>query len=188
MDYDGFAYFLAGVAAVPLWLALSRRIGKHRAWCTAMLAACAAFVWVPFIPEGGIAAFFAVCLVTGAALGADLALPPALQADVIDLDTLLTGERRAGLFFALWGMATKLSLAAAVGLALPALAFAGFDPSAPTAPGLWALAVIYAWVPLVIKLCATFIVWRHPITARRHLAIRRRLAARGLAEPPERGA
>ncbi|MBM3538003.1 MAG: MFS transporter [Alphaproteobacteria bacterium] len=181
------AYFLAGVAAVPLWLALSRRIGKHRAWCTAMLAACAAFVWVPFIPEGGIAAFFAVCLVTGAVLGADLALPPALQADVIDLDTLLTGERRAGLFFALWGMATKLSLAAAVGLALPALAFAGFDPNAPTAPGLWALAVIYAWVPLVTKLCATFIVWRHPITARRHLAIRRRLAAKGLAEPPERG-
>jgi len=178
------AYFLSAVVAVPFWLRLSHRIGKHRAWCFAMILAVAAFFWVPFIPAGEIAAFLAVCIVTGAALGADLALPPAMQADVVDVDTLLTGRHRAGLFFALWGMATKLSLAGAVGFALPAVAWLGFDPAAPTEPGQWALAVIYAWVPLVIKICAITLVWRHPITRRRHAAIQRRLASLGIERSP----
>ena len=176
------AYFLCGVLAIPVWLALSRRIGKHRAWCVAMIVACAAFVWVPLIPEGQIVPFLLVCVVTGAALGADLALPPAMQADVVDFDTLRTGQRRAGLFFALWSMATKLALALAVGLAFPVLDILGFDAQGGnTVPVLTALAVIYALVPTVLKLCAVGLVWRHPITQRRHRAIVRRLTVREAA-------
>ncbi len=176
------AYFLCGVLAIPVWLALSRRVGKHRAWCAAMIVACAAFVWVPLIPEGHVLPFLLVCVVTGAALGADLALPPAMQADVVDLDTLWTGQRRAGLFFALWSMATKLALALAVGLAFPVLDVLGFDAQGGnTAAALMALAVIYALVPTVLKLCAVGLVWRHPITQRRHRAIVRRLTVREAA-------
>ncbi|MCG8508798.1 MAG: MFS transporter [Rhodospirillales bacterium] len=174
-----FAYFLCGVLAIPGWLALSRRLGKHRSWCAAMIMACAAFIWVPLIPEGGFLPFLIVCVITGAALGADLALPPAMQADVIDFDTLRTGQARAGLFFALWSMGTKLALAVAVGLAFPALQLLGFDAKgANTADALTALAVIYALVPIVFKLCAVAMVWRHPIDERRHRAIIRRLRAR----------
>ena len=172
-------YFLCGVLAIPLWLALSRQYGKHRAWSFAMVLACAAFVWVPLIPEGGVVAFGIVCAVTGAALGADLALPPAMQADVVDFDTLRTGQRRAGLFFALWSMATKLALALAVGLSFPALDGLGFTAQGGnTAGAVLALAVIYAVIPTVLKLCAVGLVWRHPINQERHRAIARRLAVR----------
>jgi Na+/melibiose symporter-like transporter len=173
------AYFVAGVAAIPGWLALSRRFGKHRVWCWAMIMACLAFVWVPFLEPGQVGAFFVICVVTGMALGADLALPPAMQADVIDLDTLRTGEERAGLFFALWSMSTKLALALAVGIAFPALEALGFvaggDNDRQTI--LW-LAVIYAWVPTVLKLCAIALIWSHPMSAKRHDIVRRRLDAR----------
>lgn len=173
------AYFVAGVVAIPGWLALSRRFGKHRVWCWAMIMACLAFVWVPFLEPGQFAAFFVICVVTGMALGADLALPPAMQADVIDLDTLRTGQERAGLFFALWGMSTKLALALAVGLAFPALDALGFvaggDNDRQTI--LW-LAVIYAWVPTVLKIGAIAMIWSHPMSAKRHDIIRRRLDAR----------
>ena len=169
-------YFLAGLLAIPMWLALSRRFGKHRVWCWAMVVACAAFVWVPLIKEGGFAAFFVVCLVTGMALGADLSLPPSMQADVVDFDTLRTGQRRAGMFFALWSMSTKLALGAAALVAFPALDLLGFDPAAEGATkGLLALAVIYALVPVVFKLCAILTIWHHPITRRRHDVIRKRL-------------
>ena len=40
-------------------------------------------------------------------------LPPAIQADVIDVDTAASGEQRSGLYFATWGLATKLALALA---------------------------------------------------------------------------
>lgn len=173
------AYFISGVAAIPGWLALSRRFGKHRVWCWAMIMACLAFVWVPFLEPGQIAAFFVICVVTGMALGADLALPPAMQADVIDLDTLRTGEERAGLFFALWSMSTKLALALAVGLAFPALDALGFVAGGDNDRQmiLW-LAVIYAWVPTVLKGSAIAMIWNHPMSAKRHDIVRRRLDAR----------
>lgn len=172
-------YFLAAVLAIPLWSKLSAAYGKHRAWCFAMILTCAAFAWVPLLQPGAILAFGVVCVVTGMGLGADLALPPALQADVIDFDTLRHRRHRAGLFFALWSMVTKLALALAVGLTFPTLALLGFDPkaaaNAPTA--LWSLAVIYAWVPVVLKLIAIALVWAFPITATRQRLMRKRLDA-----------
>jgi Na+/melibiose symporter-like transporter len=169
------AYFLAAILAISVWLPLSRRFGKHRVWCWAMAAACIAFAAVPLIPAGGLAAFGAVCVVTGAALGADLVLPPAIQADVVDYDRLRSGRSRAGLQFALWGMSTKLALAVAVGLGLPALEASGFDPVRPDDQGIRALVVIYALFPVVLKMTAMAVVWNFPLTADRHAVIRRRL-------------
>lgn len=167
-------YFLCGIAAIPLWVALSHRFGKHRVWCGAMVLACAAFVWVPVIPIGGVLWFSIVCVVTGMALGADLALPPAIQADVIDLDTLRHGRHRAGVFFALWSMGTKLALAAAVGFAFPTLDFLGFQVGGNNGTHvLMALAVIYSLVPIVLKVGAIAMVWNYPITHRRQRAVRR---------------
>jgi Na+/melibiose symporter-like transporter len=144
-----------------------------------MILACAAFIWVPVLGPGDTAAFFVICLVTGMALGADMALPPAMQADVIDLDTFRTSQERAGLFFALWSMSTKLALAASVGIAFPALAAFGFTVGNDNAAAaLLALAVIYALVPTVLKIIAIGIIWNHPIDQRRQSIIRRRLASR----------
>jgi len=179
-------YFLAGVGAIPLWLRISRHSGKHRTWCAAMILACAAFIWVPLLGPGDIGPFLVICVVTGMALGADLSLPPAMQADVVDLDTLRTGRQRAGLFFAIWSMATKLALACAVGLAFPALQLAGFRAGEVNpASALLALAAIYAAVPTVLKCVAIAVVWRHPITARRQAIIRRRLDGRSVRTAPE---
>lgn len=171
-------YFVSAVAAIPLWNRVSARIGKHRAWCWAMGIACGAFFTVPWIPEGAFAAFTLVCVLTGAALGADLSLPPAIQADVVDYGTLRTGKAQAGLLFSLWGMSTKLALAVSVGLALPGLETAGFDPAAPSEAGKQALAVIYALIPAVIKLMAIALVWNFPLTAKKHAVIRRALDRR----------
>lgn len=172
------AYFLAAVAAMPAWLSLSRAIGKHRAWCWAMIAACLAFAAVPAIPEGGFAAFAIVTLITGAALGADLALPPAMQADVLDYGELRNRQALAGTQFALWSMSTKLALAAAAGVALPTLAASGFDPGTGNVAPRWPLVAMYALLPVAIKAAAIAVVWRFPLTAGRQAAIRRRLDRR----------
>lgn len=163
-------YFLAGILAVPLWLWLAKRLGKHKAWVWAMGLACLSFVFAPMLGAGDFWAFMVICLLTGAAFGADMALPPAMQADVVDLDRLRSGDDRTGLFFAFWSMGTKLALALAVGLAFPVLAFFGFDSGSNQNEGdaLLALAVIYALVPVVFKVIAMIIVWTHPMTKKRH--------------------
>ena len=172
-------YFLSGVLSIPLWLVLSKRVGKHLAWCWAMAVTCCAFIWVPFLVPGDLLPFAVICVVTGMGLGADLALPPALQADVVDFDRLRSGQARAGLFFALWSMSTKLALALAVGLAFPALDILGFSAQGNNAPSaLRSLAVIYAGVPVVLKIVAIGFIWTFPITQARQELIRRRLDRR----------
>jgi Na+/melibiose symporter-like transporter len=107
-----------------------------------------------------------------------------MQADIVDLDTLGSGARRAGLYFALWGMATKLALAIAVGIAFPLLDLAGFDPTrdANSATALVTLGLLYAAVPVAIKLAATALVWNYPLDAAEHARVRQRLAAIPAAE------
>ena len=161
-----FLYFLCGIAGVPLANIVAARFGKHRSWCYAMLAACAAFAVAPLLPVGSLYGFAAICAATGLLLGFDLVLPPAIQADVIDVDTVESGEQRSGLYFAAWGLATKVSLAAGVGLVFPLLALFGFAPeqtTANSATALFALAVTYAWIPIVLKLAAIALMWNFPL-------------------------
>jgi Na+/melibiose symporter-like transporter len=174
-----FAYFASAVAAVPLWAFVARRAGKHRAWGAAMLLACAVFAFVPLLGAGDFTPFLLICLVSGAALGADLALPPAMQADVVDLDELTSGQPRAGLFFAAWSMAQKLGNALAVGVGLPAVEAFGYAPG--TGQGLGALVALYAVVPVVLKLVAIALVWRFPIDATEQRRIRAEVEARRAA-------
>ena len=171
-------YFLAAVVALPGWYWLSLKWGKHRAWCLAMIAACAAFAVVPLLSAGDFAAFFAICAVTGAALGADLVLPPALQADVVDLDRLRHGRERAGVYFSLWSATSKSAMALAGGLGLVGVGIAGFDPALPTVAGITALTIAYSVVPIGLKSVAIALLWHYPLNPRRHAIIARRLAGR----------
>ena len=140
-----------------------------------MILASLAFITVPFLSPGSFTLFFVICSITGMALGADLALPPAIQADVVDFDRWRFRQERAGVQFAIWGMSTKLALAVSVGLALPTVDALGFDPIAPTTTGIKYLIVIYSIVPVVIKLLAVMLIWRFPLNSKKHGIISQRL-------------
>ncbi len=158
-------YFLCGVAGVPFWLWLARRTSKHRAWALGMIMAALAFLGALMLGPGDVLPFALICVLTGLALGADVVLPAAIQADVIDIDTAATGQERAGLFLGVWALASKLALAAGVGIAFPLLALAGFDPGAgaKSEAGLAALAWLYAGLPVLMKLGAIALVWNFPL-------------------------
>lgn len=172
-------YFLSAIVGLPVWLMIARRFGKHRTWCSAMIWACAWFSVTPFLQPGDVAIYLAVCVATGLALGADLALPPSIQADVIDLDRAENGTERAGAFFALWGMATKVALAAAVGIAFPVLGLSAFgSDDAGTEVNGMILALLYGALPIPLKLAAIALVWRHPIDEAMQTDLRRRIEER----------
>lgn len=166
-------YFMSGMLAVPLWLGLSYRFGKHRTWAFSLLWASAAFALVPLLGPGDRLAFGAVCVMSGASLGADLAIPPSMHADVIDLDRVMSGRRRTAFFFALWSMASKLAAALAVGIAFPILDILGFVAAGRnTSAALIGLTLLYAVLPLAIKLAATALIWRFELDAKRQQSLR----------------
>ncbi|WP_343036024.1 MFS transporter [Hongsoonwoonella zoysiae] len=172
-----FVYFLCGVAGVPVWVSIAGKYGKHRTWSVAMVGACAVFACVPLLGPGDLAGFGVICVLTGFALGADLVLPASIQADVIDVDTASSGARRAGLYFALWGLATKLSLALAVGLAFSLLEFADFDARGNDRTGLSMLTALYALLPVGLKAAAIALMWRFPLDETAQKDLRRRIAS-----------
>lgn len=171
-------YFLCGVIGVPFWLWLSNRIGKHRTWCFAMILACAGFLPAVFLDTGAVTAFAIVCVITGLALGADMILPGAQQADVIDLDTAESGAQRSGLYLAFWGLATKLALALAVGLAFPLLGWSGFEAQGAGNAGLGMLAFLYAGLPVLLKIIAIGLMWNFPVDAALQDRVRARIESR----------
>lgn len=142
-------YFLAAIAALPLWTLLARRIGELRAWRAAMLIAAIGFLPAALLAEGDAAWFVLVCVVTGSTLGADIALPAAVQARLAERATNRSSAAAAGTAFGLWGMAGKLALALAAGLALPLL-----DYSSELVGAAATLPVLYALLPVLFKLLA----------------------------------
>lgn len=145
-------YFTAAALAMPLWVRAGARIGLAHSWLVGMLLAVAAFVWAITLGAGDVWAYALVCAASGVALGADLTLPPALLAGVIQR----AGHqgRSEGAYFGWWNFATKLNLALAAGAALPLLQLAGYTPGTRDAEGLAALTLAYGLLPCGLKLAA----------------------------------
>ena len=155
------AYFVAAAVALPIWAKTSAAIGESRAWLIAMLLSVAVFIWTAQLEAGALLPFALICVLSGAALGADLALPPALLAGVIAAAGH-SGERE-GAYFGLWTFTTKMNLALAAGIALPLLSWLGYVPGQPNDEGLRALVMAYALLPCVLKLAAAALLWRAPL-------------------------
>jgi Na+/melibiose symporter-like transporter len=154
-------YFIAGAASMPGWVRLAQRASLHVVWLAGMVAAVLAFVWAWQLQPGQAGAFAVICVLSGLAFGADLAVPPALLARVIDANG--DGGRREGVYFGLWNFVNKLCLALAGGIALPLLQVLGYAQGAADPGALDALATVYAVVPCGLKLMAAALLavaWR----------------------------
>jgi glycoside/pentoside/hexuronide:cation symporter, GPH family len=153
------SYFAAGALSMPLWLRAVARLGLARTWLAGMLLAVLTFVWAALLGAGDVWAYTAVCVASGAALGADLALPGALLAGVIQRAG--HAGRLEGAYFGWWNFATKLNLALAAGLALPLLEWFGYAPGGSDPGALRALTLVYCALPCVLKLAAAALLyWR----------------------------
>ncbi len=174
------AYYLSSSAAIPAWLAISRRMGKHR---TVVLGILWLSLWSAFIPllgPGDYWIFFVVMMLKGSAVGALVFLPASMAADVVDLDTLRTGEQRTGLYFSLWGMVNKAAVALGVFIATNAVVWFGFDPSLDenTATAKLALACLYSVIPAAMACVALPLLWKYPLSRERQARMRAHIERR----------
>ncbi len=153
-----FSYFAAGALSMPLWVRAVPRFGLARLWLGGMVLAIAAFIWAAMLGSGSLFGYLAVCIASGLALGADLALPSALLAGVIQRAG--HSGRSEGAYFGWWNFAIKLNLALAAGVALPLLAAFGYAPGARDDAALSALTLAYCLLPCALKLLAAALLWQ----------------------------
>ncbi len=151
------AYFLAAAASLPLWLRVVRHMGLARAWLLGQGLSVVVFMWAVSLGAGDVGGFAVICVLSGAALGADLVVPGALLTGVIQRSG--NSGQAEGAYLGWWQVATKLNLALAAGLALPLLQIFGYTAGTRSAEGLWALSVAYGVLPCVLKLLAMWRLW-----------------------------
>lgn len=143
-------FFLAAAVSVPLWSRLAARLGLKTALLAGMTLAIVTFAFALTLGPGDVLAFAVISAASGAALGADMTLLPAIFAR--RMAQVGAGEAAA---FGLWAFVSKLSLALAAVTLLPALQAAGFTPGSDNPPGaLTLLTLLYAGLPLALKLLA----------------------------------
>ena len=151
------SYFAAGALSIPLWVRAVGRLGLARTWLLGMGLAIGVFFWAALLGAGDVVAYTAVCVLSGVALGADLTLPGALLAGVIQRAG--HGNRAEGAYFGWWNFATKLNLALAAGVALPVLQAFGYAPGSQSPQALSALTIAYCVLPCVLKLAAATLLY-----------------------------
>lgn len=159
-DHTGYflmIYFLSGALGMPVWNFLAGKYGKKSAWMLSMLLSVVTFMWAFMLGSGDIMSYYLICILSGINLGADLALPPSLLADIIDLDKK-DENPVTGSYFGLWNLVTKLNLALAAGITLPILDSFGYRPDMDnSASSLMYLSATYALLPCIFKLLALVI-------------------------------
>jgi GPH family glycoside/pentoside/hexuronide:cation symporter len=146
-------FFLSAAVAAPLWSRIAVRYGEKATLLAAMGLSIVTFAFAALLGPGDLAAFTLVCLISGATVGADLVILPALFAR-----RMARIEPDAGLGFGLWAFAGKFTLAFAAVLLLPLLDRAGFvaGGSSPEA-ALDLLGMLYALLPCALKLIAVWL-------------------------------
>jgi len=177
-------YFVTGIVFLPGWIFISRRTGKKAAWIGSMVVNTGAFIGVFFLGPGDESLYAVFVFLSGIGFGATLAIPSAIQADVIDYDELLTGERREGQYIGLWSISKKFAAAVGIGIGLAVLGMAGYTPNAEQPPAvLMTLRVLYALVPSICNLVAIAIAFAYPISSGIHVDIRSAISQRQAGLP-----
>ena len=189
-------FYLTNFVGVPVWVALAHRFGKHRAYMAAFFLIAAAHPFYLLLGPGDFWWMLPITIVTGfAAGGFSQSLPNAMKADVIDLDTLQSGENRAALFFSAWSFAQKATASVGAAIAMFGLAAFGFDAAGGTINGddeLFGLRFLFSTLPSVFYIAGALIVWGYPLDATAQAEIRADIDARDAAlageaiEPPAR--
>lgn len=152
-------FFLSAAASAPVWSRLATRYGEKPMLLAGMVLAIAAFVFAYTLGPGDALAFALICAASGAAMGADLTLLPALFARRM---AVIAPQAAAG--FGLWSFVSKFALAFAAVSLLPVLDRAGFTgPDSPEA-ALGLLSILYALIPCALKLIAIALLLATPVT------------------------
>jgi Na+/melibiose symporter-like transporter len=155
------SYFLAASVGLPIWVKLAQRWGNVLTWKIAIMLNVLGFIGVLMLDADSQNYFFLICIGSGFALGADLALPPVM------LNQLIPKHEGAARYFGVWNFIAKLAVSCA-GLSLTLLAFLGYQANSTAShtdtvfSGQTSLLLVYALLPCCLKLMCLALLWNYP--------------------------
>lgn len=179
-------YFLSGVICVPLWILLSRRIGKHKALLASYVYTFATAPLLFLLPKGDMGLTLLVLAINGVNYGAPAFLLRAMMADVADADTAENNAERAGLMYSFLSLTSKFGLGWSVGIAFAALSWMGFDPKiVNVSQAIEHMRLFYIVLPVACGILNMVVMLGYPLDEARQRNLRAEIERRReFAKPP----
>jgi len=184
-EYAGWAGSVGAVSTfvvIALVSLLSSRIGKRKTFFVAMWLSIVGYAlkWLCYNPDmPWLVIVPAPFMAFG--LGALFTLMGSMMADVCDLDELLTGQRREGMFGSIYWWVVKLGMAAALAASGFLLNVTGFDVSlrgAQTDDAIQMMRLFDVVIPIAATLLAVWAIQRYDLTEAKANEIRQQLELR----------
>ena len=173
---------VATIIAVPLLQKLSMRIGKRTAMIVAFSIALAGTLlrWPCYTPLNPWLSIIPSVLLGFGCAGAYVFVN-AMIPEAVDVDELKTGERREGMFSAVYSWMFKLGAAFALLLAGYVLQGTGFDAAlagAQSESAIFWMRVCFTFIPAITLAATIGLAFTYPITETRAYEIRHELEVR----------
>ena len=152
-------FFLSAAAFAPFWGQIAKRFDIKTVLTFGMALVVPVFVWAGFLQTGDILAFYIICVLSGAALAADMTLLPALLSHELE-----QSGQPGSVTFGIWGFIVKYAYAMGAGLGLILISFSSYAPFTNNSEAaLQTLAWCYGILPCLFKLLAVIAVQISPI-------------------------
>ena len=142
-------------------------------------AAVLTFVGFLFLAENGLL-IWVLMFALGIAGGCGVVIAPAIQADVIDYDEYMTGDRKEGAYIAVWNLVRKGAGALTALVTGFALTTAGFEPNVDQSETVQlTIRVVIGLVPAICFILAAVLLMRFNLNETEHRHVREELDNRG---------
>jgi glycoside/pentoside/hexuronide:cation symporter, GPH family len=162
--------------ALPFWQWLSRKMDKGPAYAIGMMIGALAVMITFFLPHNATPLIYIVSILAGFGFSAQWIFPWAMVADVADYDRLETGQQRSGMYYGVWGLATKISEALALAAVGWILTGFGYVPNVEQTPqALLGIRLFFGLIPAFFILFGLPFLFLYPITRRSHAEVRHKL-------------
>lgn len=159
------------------------KLGKAKTYALGISIACVALIAGFFLPNRETLAIYAICAVAGIGFSSQWVCPHAMIPDVIEYDQWMTGERRDGVYYGMWGMVGKVTGALGTAICGWGLKLTGYvEGVAQTPMALLGIRVMFTILPAVLLLICVPLLIRYPITKKSHAKIMEDIEQRSMQE------
>ena len=153
-----FFYFLFAIIGVPFWTIISKKYGKKEVWCLSLFLSAFFFLLIFFLENGDFLFFIIISCITGFCLGADLIIPPSIQADITDLHRGTFGEDISGVFFSIITFLNKFAFAVVSIFVFGIMGVLDFQTEGEINANVKLFIIIsYALAPILLKILAAYL-------------------------------
>jgi GPH family glycoside/pentoside/hexuronide:cation symporter len=162
--------------ALPIWKKISEKMDKGPAYGIGMGLGAVALALLFFLPHRPTVFIYPIMVLAGFGFAANWVFPWAMIADVSDYDRVETGQFRSGVYYGVWGLATKISEALALaGVGWMLTDFGYVANIEQTTRSLLGIRLFFGVIPALCIFIALPLLFKYPITRRKHAEVRARL-------------